>query len=187
MLRYVGVTLCALYIVLSLFGRDLTGQEQAELDARRAAKTPIFASLMETLNPPSLRQGDFVPTLAALARDDAQTPADPAPAATEVKIASLDDSALIEHVTETLAARDAVEDAPVAPVVEPDPIVVREVTASRVNVRSGPSTSFEVLGQVTRAEIVEIVGDPDAAWVEIRVEGDGVAGFMSGRFLTDVQ
>ncbi|WP_145104719.1 SH3 domain-containing protein [Cereibacter sediminicola] len=60
---------------------------------------------------------------------------------------------------------------------------VRLVTADAVNVRSGPSTAFPVVGRVTRGEAVLVV-DPNAkGWAPIRIEGDGVEGYMATRFL----
>lgn len=84
-----------------------------------------------------------------------------------------------------------------APVVEPTPepaIVVAEVapeperiiwfvTGSRVNVREGPSTDYSVLGKVIRGDAAEIISDPDAEWVKIRIEGDGVEGYIAKRFM----
>ncbi|MBL4759141.1 MAG: SH3 domain-containing protein [Rhizobiales bacterium] len=58
--------------------------------------------------------------------------------------------------------------------------------SNRVNVRGGPSTNYEVLGKVVYGEAAEIISDPDADWVKIRIEGDGVEGFIMKRFMTDV-
>ncbi len=79
----------------------------------------------------------------------------------------------------------------VAAVVIPEPVpeperIIWFVTGSRVNVRGGPSTNYEVLGKVVYGEAAEIISDPDADWVKIRIEGDGVEGFIMKRFMTDV-
>ncbi len=71
------------------------------------------------------------------------------------------------------------------PAPEPERIIWF-VTGSRVNVRGGPSTNYEVLGKVVYGEAAEIISDPDADWVKIRIEGDGVEGFIMKRFMTDV-
>ncbi|WP_456389105.1 SH3 domain-containing protein [Profundibacter sp.] len=71
------------------------------------------------------------------------------------------------------------------PAPEPERIIWF-VTGSRVNVREGPSTDYMVMGKVTYGEAAEIVSDPDADWVKIRIEGDGVEGFIMKRFMTDV-
>jgi len=60
---------------------------------------------------------------------------------------------------------------------------IRFVASKRVNVRAGPSTQFEVVDQVLFADAVEIIGDPTGEWVHIRIEGDGVDGYMASRFL----
>ena len=62
---------------------------------------------------------------------------------------------------------------------------VRYVAASRVNVREGPSTGNPVVGSVAYADAVEIVSEPTNGWVEIRIEGDGIHGYMAARFLQE--
>ncbi len=66
-------------------------------------------------------------------------------------------------------------------------IPVLFVTASRVNVRNGPSTADPVIGGVEFADAVQILSDPGEPWVRIRVEGDGVEGFMASKFLAPTQ
>lgn len=61
------------------------------------------------------------------------------------------------------------------------------VTARRVNVRQGPSTDFEVLGSVVYGEAAEVVADSGGDWVKIRIEGDGVEGFIARRFMSEVE
>lgn len=57
------------------------------------------------------------------------------------------------------------------------------VTANRLNVRAGPSTGDGILGQITRGEDVLVLSDPAAAWVRIRVEGDGIEGWVARSLL----
>jgi len=71
------------------------------------------------------------------------------------------------------------------PAPEPERIIWY-VTGSRVNVREGPSTDYTVLGKVLYGDAAEIISDPDAEWVKIRIEGDGVEGYIAKRFMTDV-
>jgi len=87
----------------------------------------------------------------------------------------------------------AVEPEPVTVVAEvtPEPApeperIIWFVTGSRVNVREGPSTDYTIMGKVVYGEAAEIISDPDADWVKIRIEGDGVEGFIMKRFMTDV-
>lgn len=64
--------------------------------------------------------------------------------------------------------------------------IIWYVTGSKVNVREGPSTNYSVMGNVTYGEAAEIVSELDADWIKIRIEGDGVEGFIMKRFMTDV-
>jgi hypothetical protein len=59
------------------------------------------------------------------------------------------------------------------------------VTGRSVNVRSGPSTDDEVLGRLTRGEAVTLVWVEADGWARIRLEGDGIDGFMSMEFLSE--
>lgn len=78
------------------------------------------------------------------------------------------------------AGNDAVAADPDEPM-----IAILYVNASRVNVRAGPSTTNSVIGSVDFADALQILSDPTEDWVKIRVEGDGVEGFMASRFLTE--
>lgn len=60
------------------------------------------------------------------------------------------------------------------------------VTGSRVNVRSGPSTSNRVVGTVSRDDIVQEAGGVSGRWIEIHNLETGVRGYMSGRFLEEL-
>lgn len=60
------------------------------------------------------------------------------------------------------------------------------VTGRAVNVRSGPSTGTDVVGRLTQGEAVTVISIEDNGWARIRIEGDGVDGFMSLNFLTDI-
>lgn len=95
-----------------------------------------------------------------------------------------------------LAAATAMEATPepaepvaaVAPEPEPEPepaALIRYVTGKRVNVRSGPSTDYGILDQVVLGDAAEVISDPAADWVQIRIEGDGVEGWIAARFLTE--
>lgn len=63
--------------------------------------------------------------------------------------------------------------------------MVKYVTGRSVNVRSGPSTRDEVVGRLTRGEAVTVVWLEDNGWARIRMEGDGVDGYMAMDFLAD--
>ncbi|WP_168199261.1 SH3 domain-containing protein [Pseudorhodobacter turbinis] len=63
---------------------------------------------------------------------------------------------------------------------------VMYINASAVNVRGGPSTDYGVVGRLTRDEAVAVVSPAQGGWVQIRIEGDGVDGFVAARLLTNI-
>lgn len=72
---------------------------------------------------------------------------------------------------------------PLAALVEPEPAPpVWTVTASRVNVRQGPSTRYAVVTKLTRGETPEVIEILDNGWAFIRIDG-GQRGYMSADFL----
>lgn len=60
---------------------------------------------------------------------------------------------------------------------------IRRVTANSVNVRGGPSTQNAVVGRLTRGEEVEVLATDPSGWVQVRVQGDGVEGWVSAKLL----
>ncbi|MDZ4095118.1 MAG: SH3 domain-containing protein [Paracoccaceae bacterium] len=58
------------------------------------------------------------------------------------------------------------------------------VAAATVNVREGPSTDHAVIDKLARGEATTVIWAGDTGWAHIRIEGDGVEGYVSARFLT---
>ena len=52
-----------------------------------------------------------------------------------------------------------------------------------VNVRSGPSSRSSVVGKLGRGEAVTVVWVEANGWARIRIEGDGIEGYMAKDFL----
>ncbi|WP_136685250.1 SH3 domain-containing protein [Falsirhodobacter xinxiangensis] len=76
---------------------------------------------------------------------------------------------------------------PVAAAKTPDlsqmmPVVY--VNATSVNVRQGPSTQDAIVGKLDRGDAALVVWTDDTGWSRIRIEGDGVEGYVASRFLT---
>lgn len=76
---------------------------------------------------------------------------------------------------------------PVAATQTPDlsqmmPVVY--VNATSVNVRQGPSTQDAIVGKLDRGDAALVVWTDDTGWSRIRIEGDGVEGYVASRFLT---
>jgi hypothetical protein len=62
---------------------------------------------------------------------------------------------------------------------------IRRVTANSVNVRGGPSTQNAIVGRLTRGEEVEVLATDPSGWVQVRMQGDGIEGWVAGRLLAD--
>lgn len=58
------------------------------------------------------------------------------------------------------------------------------VNATSVNVRQGPSTQDAVISRLNRGEAALVVWTDDSGWSRIRIEGDGVEGYVASRYLT---
>lgn len=64
---------------------------------------------------------------------------------------------------------------------------LRSVRGSRVNMRSGPGTSYGVIDSLVRGDRVEVLRDPGSGWVKLKVEESGRIGWMSAKLLTKVE
>lgn len=62
---------------------------------------------------------------------------------------------------------------------------IRTVKGSRVNMRSGPGTDFEVIDQLGQATKVEILTDSGDGWVELRPVNGGATGWIAEFLLSD--
>ncbi|MDR5653574.1 SH3 domain-containing protein [Ruixingdingia sedimenti] len=69
--------------------------------------------------------------------------------------------------------------------VESGPVEFREVIASLANVRAEPGTGAQVLGRLPRGEIVAVAAEENG-WSLIRIEGDGIEGWVASRLLTPI-
>ncbi len=78
----------------------------------------------------------------------------------------------------------AAPDAPQPEVAAGDQGTIWYVTASSVNVRSAPSTEAEVVGKLTSGEATLVVQAVDDEWARIVIQGDGLEGFVSMRYLS---
>ena len=73
----------------------------------------------------------------------------------------------------------------IAPTMPQTVLPMLYVNSTSVNVRGGPSTDYEVVGRLTRAEAVTVVSAAAGGWVHIRIEGDGIEGYVAARLLTE--
>lgn len=109
-----------------------------------------------------------VPEAAAVVPDVA-----PAPVATEP-----------ENTVFTLSAfADPAPEASVAPEQAAEG-EIWYVAGNSLNVRAGPSTDDAVVGKLSRGEAMLVVARDGGEWAQIRIEGDGIEGYVATRFLT---
>lgn len=73
----------------------------------------------------------------------------------------------------------------IAPTLPQTVLPMLYVNSNSVNVRGGPSTDYAVVGRLTRAEAVTVVSAEADGWVHIRIEGDGIEGYVAARLLTE--
>lgn len=190
MLRLSMLTIVGLFISFLAFGRELSPDEKAELDSLRSQRTPIVTLMSDAFADTSHRAPTYVATLAQI--EPHKTPQHGTPSVQLANYTPEQNGAKTNIVSTTTVADPAKLAALMgsqtgrAPHAASGDMILRAVSANRVNVRSGPSTSNPVLGQVTRADIVRVVSNPANDWVEIVIEGDGIQGFMSSRFLSPV-
>ncbi|KEO60242.1 SH3 domain-containing protein [Thioclava indica] len=57
------------------------------------------------------------------------------------------------------------------------------VSANALNVRSGPSTANSAVDRIRKGEQVLVVAEK-SGWAHIKIEGDGIDGWVASRFLT---
>lgn len=98
--------------------------------------------------------------------------------------------------TEPEAVEEAVVEAEVTPEIETEPepelpsYTVTEMTAvmyaqTNCNVRSGPSTDYEIIGHLTLNQLTNIVGVADSGWYKI--DYSGMNAFVSNNLLAEIQ
>ncbi|WP_103332437.1 SH3 domain-containing protein [Pseudotabrizicola formosa] len=177
MIRMLLVLCAGLYLTLQIGGQD-KGQmrfglaEAARAPARDVAAPSEAMATEERVNRPSA-------TGAAFAEPATLPPQTPAPSDAAVIPVTFGTSQPIMQPRAVQARSDA------ATTPSATDGKLWYVTGRSVNVRSGPSTRNEVLGRLTRGEAVTVVAMEDNGWARVRMEGDGIDGFMSMSFLSD--
>lgn len=131
----------------------------------------------------------------------AEAPADAvAPAAAAVTLASLPHQPIRVLPAPPRPVAAALSDLPTGSIAPADPAETAEsdvqddlpantqlrwVTVDSANVRKAPSRNSSVTGRVEQGEALLVLWTEDNGWARIRVEGDGVDGFVHESLLTD--
>lgn len=183
MLRLTAILCAALYVTFLVGGED-RGQKrmgliEGELEAAQIAMAQAAAQDQAARAVASAVAPEAQPSRTIQTNRDAQV-ISVAFAATEPVV-----TPVLQPVAVTQSDVSAQATIVDAVFTEDSAETVMYVTGRSVNVRSGPSTSDDVLARLTRGEAVTIVALQDNGWAQIRIEGDGVEGFMSLDFLTE--
>lgn len=159
MVRLLVLLGVSLFTTMLIGGRD-NGQQRLGLQAAyEAPKRVIVAQIAPKAAAPVQKAAESpAVTLATF------TPAAPAP--------------------QPAAVPAALSPTPVVATPEPAVLPVLFVDSRAVNVREGPSTAYGVVGRLVRAEAVSVVEPAVNGWVHIRMEGDGVEGYVAASLLS---
>jgi uncharacterized protein YgiM (DUF1202 family) len=173
MLKLIALLCAAMFGVLLIAGED-RGQMRPGL-----ANAPI-----EPVETAPVEAAPIVLAVAPVASED-EAPADVASVSAPVIVDSPTTPASENAIEETVFSLATYGDEPLAPTPEPQTSGdLAYVDAASVNVREGPSTDNPVITKLTRGEAVTIVSTDDTGWARIRLEGDGLEGFMSMEYLS---
>lgn len=174
------VLLCAALFLTLLIGGQDRGQARLGL-SRPPLMPPLPVRSAAAVEAAPAAVAKLVPVARPAPAATAPAPApEPAPDLAAAANPAAPALAAPSRATFTLSVIDKPDFAP-----RPETAKVLYVAATSVNVRQGPSTDDPVLGRLTRNEAVSLVGDAGDGWVQIRIEGDGIEGFVASRLLTD--
>lgn len=173
MLKMTFTLVAALYVGFVVWGEPTSDALTTEQNTRTAAltDTPEFAEpVILTAN------AETGATVTRGAVTDVVVP-DAATIAASAPAPSIDAPRLIgEPVVVSLVA-------PSAPAATQTAENLYRVSGSRVNMRSGPSTSNAVVDSLPGGTLAETIGDEVDGWVQIRDIASGQTGYMAARFL----
>jgi hypothetical protein len=195
MFRLLALLCAGLFLTLLIGGRD---EGQARFGLQGAYD---IAALKDTAARPAspvdvAGGGDPAadapkPAAVASAPESAPEPAQAPvkdPGVTQVAFAPAEETTTVQTgLTLSLPLfEDSVPLAADAAAVGSDPAALRvgRVLGSRVNVREAPSAKAAVLDQLTKDETVTVISADGSGWTLVRIEGDGIEGYIASRYLS---
>lgn len=170
MFKLLSLLATGMFLIFLIGGKDYGQMRQG-----------LVGVAQDPVDRPVVRQAKAAPVVANTAPATDVTLANFAPVKVQktVKASSIIAGAFVVE-PQKLAAVEAAA----APVVQ-DAAAIMYINSRSVNVRQGPSTDYEVVGRLVRAEAVSVIAPEEDGWVRIAIEGDGLEGFIAARLLSD--
>jgi Bacterial SH3 domain len=186
MFKLTALLCAAMYCVFLVAGED-----RGQLRPGLALAASVARAAPETTEPMVvIAAAPEAPTAVVVTPEvvaqPASAPADVAPVSTPVTVAAATSPATEQAIEDTVFSLANYADNTTTPLAEPaaqSPAGLAFVDAESVNVRQGPGTDNPVLTRLSRGEAVTIVSTDQTGWAYIRIEGDGIEGFMSLDYL----
>ena len=169
MFRYLLFFSGAFYLVLLIGGED-RGQERMGLRGAYDIALAPTPAVPADITPETLTQAT-----AAVA-----------PAPDTLRILPAPDQPTIQPASLTTSPTASLADAAPEPAFNDfnNPTVsMRDITADAANVRDAGSRNGIVIGRLERGEIVQVI-EEQGDWVHIRIEGDGIDGYVHRRLIS---
>ncbi len=192
MLRLLILFGITFYGVMIVFGED-RGQLRAGLRDAPMATGPAAAPVVVVADSaeaqpaaPVVAVPDQAQRILPMPQDNAATQPSPMPTAVELAEQALLQTASIPIEIETDTVTETVTDTATATDL-PANVTLRWVAVESANVRAQPGRYGAIAGRVERNDVVQVLWMEDNGWARIRMEGDGVDGFVFGDLLTDVE
>lgn len=200
MLRLTFLLCTSLFLVMLLGGRDFgqlrPGLAQAAAEAAQkvvtaeapAVETVVLEVAAAVVAEPTPAPA-LAPSVAAPVISAAEVPSDlPAPILPALVLATVTAPPVTTESENTVFTLSNYAD-PVPELAAPAAEQSAEgeiwyVAGNSLNVRSGPSTTTDVVGKLSRGEATLVVWREGEDWARIRIEGDGIEGYVAIRFLT---
>jgi uncharacterized protein YgiM (DUF1202 family) len=178
MLKLLTVLCAGIFLTLLIAGED-KGQVRLGLnaDVGKVEATPVRVAATS----PAANAEKRVPMRDAVAQN--ATPTSAAPSGEAVFTLSDFYPQADVPMLQPAPVQAAVQVAPSEP--EPAALPVMWVRATSANVRRAPTTSSAVVGNLRWGDAVSIIETGPDGWMRVRLEGDGVDGYMAARLLTD--
>ena len=186
MLRLTFLLCSSLFLVMLLGGRDFGQLRPGLAQAEAAAKAvPVTAAVPAVETVALASDAPEAPVVVhAIVPDPVITEAPIVAVALVSEVAPLPVPVEPENTVFTLS--DYADPAPEAGVA-PEQAAEGEiwyVAGNSLNVRAGPSINDAIVGKLSRGEAMLMVARDGGDWAQVRIEGDGIEGYVATRFLT---